>query len=99
VGDDGIVERPSPAQTAISDVGALHSRSGGSIDPGRLSVGFTVNPRLQPLLDGSVRFETFEPDWELMPHNELFLRQQTADDLDVFELSIDRLLTTRGPAG
>jgi 4,5-dihydroxyphthalate decarboxylase len=60
-----------------------------------LSIGFHPNPRIRPLIDGEVSLDGTNLNWTFATPNRLHLRQQTANDLDVFEISIDRLLTRR----
>lgn len=64
-----------------------------------LRVGFCPNPRIAALTSGEVKIDGFELDWQLAMPNELHLRYATSNDLDVFELSLDRLLTSIEPGG
>jgi len=60
-------------------------------------MGFCPNPRISALTSAEVAIEGFDIDWQLAMPNELHLRYLTCNDLDVFELSLDLLLTTMEP--
>jgi 4,5-dihydroxyphthalate decarboxylase len=57
-----------------------------------LSLGFSPNPRSQPILDGDVEIDGVELVCSRMPPGELFHRQLTHQEFDVSEMSISSLL-------
>ncbi len=60
-----------------------------------LRAGHSNNPRLQPLRDGTVKATGIDFDWETLGPQQLFHRQLTDNDLDVFEFSISSYMMTR----
>ena len=60
-----------------------------------LHAGYSSNPRLQPLIDGTVRPKGIELEFETIPPPHLFHRQLTENDLDVFEFSISSCMIRR----
>lgn len=65
----------------------------------RLTFGFSRNPRLEPIADGSVRAADLDLETELLHPYELFLRMLQQDDLDVSEFAIVDYLKTRELGG
>ena len=64
----------------------------------RLKVGFSPNIRLQPLLDGAVKVEGVELDWEFQKNpGALFHRQLTENCYDAFEFSIGAYMISQRP--
>jgi 4,5-dihydroxyphthalate decarboxylase len=61
----------------------------------RLKCAFSNNPRVQPLVDGKVRIEGAECEWERGSPASLHLRHLKDDAFDVFEFSLSNLLITR----
>jgi 4,5-dihydroxyphthalate decarboxylase len=61
----------------------------------KLTVGFSPNPRIEPLLDGSVRPQNIELEFVVSYPGELFLRNLKYDEFDVFEMSISDFLIAR----
>lgn len=63
----------------------------------RLRVGFTKNPRVQPLVDGEVAIEGVELEWtqSFRSPGELFLTQLKENAFDLFEFSIADYLVTK----
>lgn len=68
----------------------------------KLRAAHSNNPRLQPLLDGTVQAKGIELEWEMISPQPLFHHQLTQNDFDVFEFSISSYMITRdrpnGPA-
>ena len=60
--------------------------------PLRLKMGFSDNPRVRPLIDGTVKLENIELDPVVLGPSELFQRNLTVDDFDVAEMSISETL-------
>lgn len=60
-----------------------------------LKIAFMDNPRLQPLLDGSIRPEGIEFAWEFGHPAALNLRHLTENPFDVFEFSLSGYLVVR----
>ena len=58
----------------------------------RLKMGFSDNPRVHPLIDGSVKLENIELDAVTLEPSDLFQRNLTLDDFDVAEMSISETL-------
>jgi 4,5-dihydroxyphthalate decarboxylase len=54
----------------------------------KLRAGHSPNPRLQPLVDGTIKVEGVELEWEFDHPGALFHRQLVEDCYDVFEFSI-----------
>ena len=54
----------------------------------RLTVGFSSNPRIQPLMDGTVRPQNIDLDFALSYSGELFYRNLKYDEFDVSEMSM-----------
>lgn len=61
----------------------------------RLRAAHSNNPRLQPLLDGTVKAKDIELDWQTIPPQQLFHHQLTENDFDVFEFSISSYMITK----
>ena len=61
----------------------------------RLTMAFTNNPRVQPLLDGTVKPENMELDFLTIGANALFLRNLKYDEFDVSEMSISDTLLAK----
>jgi 4,5-dihydroxyphthalate decarboxylase len=61
----------------------------------KLRAGHSNNPRLQPLIDGTVKAKDIELEFETIPPPQLFHRQLTENDLDVFEFSISSCMIRR----
>ena len=61
----------------------------------RLKAAFSPNPRLQPLLDGTVRIPGVEMDWQFGRPPDLHLASLTENSFDVFEFSLSNLMITR----
>src|SRR5207249_426826 len=62
----------------------------------KLHVGFSSNPRIEPLVDGTVKVEGVELDWEFSTPGELFHKQLSENCYDVFEFSISDYLIVSG---
>jgi 4,5-dihydroxyphthalate decarboxylase len=60
-----------------------------------LKCAFSRNPRVQPLVDGTVQIEGVECAWEAGSPASLHLRHLNDDAFDVFEFSLSNLLITR----
>jgi 4,5-dihydroxyphthalate decarboxylase len=58
----------------------------------RLKTTCAPNPRIQPLVDGAVRAEGVEFDWQLQPVPMLFRNNIADDDLELSEMSISETL-------
>ena len=66
--------------------------------PTKLKVGFSENPRVDPLAQGAIKIEGVELEWERDHPGRLFHRQLTENRYDVFEFSIaDYLITKHRP--
>src|SRR4030095_4279285 len=63
--------------------------------PLRLTMGFSDNPRVQPLKDGIVRPQGIELDCITLDPSNLFQRNLTYDEFDVSEMSISETLLAR----
>lgn len=61
----------------------------------RLKCAFSHNPRVQPLLDGTVEIEGTECEWVGGSPASLHLRHLNDDAFDVFEFSLSNLMITR----
>jgi 4,5-dihydroxyphthalate decarboxylase len=61
----------------------------------KLTVGFSHNPRIEPLIDGTVKPQNIELDFVLSHPGELFYRNLKYDEFDVFEMSISDYLISR----
>jgi 4,5-dihydroxyphthalate decarboxylase len=61
----------------------------------KLSFAFSPNPRLGPLVDGSVKPQNIELQFISVPPAELFYRNLKYDEFDVFEMSISESLIVR----
>ncbi len=61
----------------------------------RLRAAHSPNPRLQPLLDGTVTARGIEFEWESIGPQQLFHHQLTVNDFDVFEFSISSYMITK----
>ena len=60
--------------------------------PLRLKMGFSDDPRVRPLLDGTVKLENIELDAVTLDPSSLFQRNLAQDDCDVAEMSISETL-------
>jgi len=61
----------------------------------KLTVGFSRNPRIEPLIDCTVRPKNIDLEFVLVPPTELFYRNLKYDEFDVFEMSISEFLITK----
>jgi 4,5-dihydroxyphthalate decarboxylase len=61
----------------------------------RLKIAFMRNPRLEPLLDGTVQPDGVELDWHLGDPGALFSSHMRENAFDVFEFSISNYLILR----
>lgn len=61
----------------------------------KLKAAFTKNPRLEPLLDGSISTEEIEFEWEIASLASLQLRHLKENTFDLFEFSLSGYLVTR----
>src|SRR5438093_4153583 len=61
----------------------------------RLTMGFSDNPRVQPLKDGTVKPQGIELDCITLDPSTLFQRNLTYDEFDVSEMSISETLLAR----
>jgi 4,5-dihydroxyphthalate decarboxylase len=61
----------------------------------RLRAAFSANPRVSPLIDGTVRIPGVEFQWDSGPAGELHERHLRDSAHDVFEFSISNYLVTR----
>ncbi len=64
----------------------------------RLLISFHPNPRVQPLVDGSVKAEGINLKWETGNIGAAFMRALTKNDFDIFEFSISHYIATRDHA-
>lgn len=60
-----------------------------------LTIGFSKNPRLNPLLDGSVKPQNIKLNFVLCHPAELFYRNLKYDEFDLMEMSISDYLIAR----
>ena len=58
----------------------------------KLTFAATPNPRLEPLMDGTVRLQNIDLEFVLVPPAELFYRNLRYDEFDVFETSLSESL-------
>lgn len=61
----------------------------------RLKCAFSHNPRVRPLVDGTVQIEGAECEWAEGSPASLHLRHLNDDAFDVFEFSLSNLMITR----
>ena len=62
----------------------------------KMKVGFSKNPRLEPLIDGTVTLQNIELQFVLASPGELFYRNLMHDEFDLFEMSISEYLMVMG---
>ena len=67
--------------------------------PLRLTIGFSDNPRLDPLRDGTVRPQNIELDFVTREPGTLFYRNLVYDEFDASEMSISETLLARERGG
>ncbi|HVO95023.1 MAG TPA: hypothetical protein VMT22_19370, partial [Terriglobales bacterium] len=60
-----------------------------------VKLGITKNPRFEPLIDGTVKSTNLNLDVVVTTPPELFYRNLTNDEFDVFEMSLSEYLVTR----
>ncbi len=65
------------------------------MDTLHLKGALSPNPRLQPLLDGTIQIPGVEIDWQVGPPGELHLMNLTDDACDIFEFSLSTFMITR----
>ncbi len=65
----------------------------------RLRGTFSNNPRVRPLLDGTVKPTGIEIDWESGSPADLHERHLRDDDCDVFEFSISHFMESKAQSG
>ena len=61
----------------------------------RLKIAYHENPRIKPLLDGTVKLDGYDCDWEIGHAAELHGRHLKENCFDVFEFSFSNLLITK----
>ncbi len=61
----------------------------------RLTVGFSNNPRIQPLIDGTVKPQNIDLDFVICQPTELFYRNLNYNEFDVSEMSISATLLAK----
>jgi hypothetical protein len=61
----------------------------------KLKFCFHNNPRVAPLLDGSVKIEGVDCDWQEMDPGEAFMHHLMHNGFDAFDLSISHYTSTR----
>jgi 4,5-dihydroxyphthalate decarboxylase len=61
----------------------------------KIKASFSPNPRLEPLLDGTVRIPGVEIEWKFGRPPDLHLASLTQNADDIFEFSLSNLLITR----
>ena len=61
----------------------------------RLTIGFSDNPRVEPLRDGTVKPQNIELGFVTLDPSTLFQRNLFYDEFDVSEMSISETLLTR----
>jgi len=61
----------------------------------KLLISFNPNPRVLPLIDGGVRPEGVDLEWDTGEIGAAFLRALTKNDFDMFEFSISHYIATR----
>jgi len=62
---------------------------------GKLLISFHPNPRVAPLIDGGVKPEGVDLEWDTGEIGAAFLRALTKNDFDLFEFSISHYIATR----
>ncbi len=58
----------------------------------RITMGFSDNPRVQPLRDGTVKPEGIDLEMLTIPPSDLFHRNLAHDEFDASEMSISETL-------
>ena len=61
----------------------------------KLLISFGPNARVEPLIDGSIKPEGVELEWDTGEIGAAFLRALTKNDFDLFEFSISHYIATR----
>lgn len=61
----------------------------------RLKGAFSPNPRIEPLLDGTIQIPRVEITWQTGRTGELHLSHLTEDRYDIFEFSLSNFMITR----
>lgn len=61
----------------------------------KLLISFHPNPRVAPLVDGGVKAEGVDLEWDTGESGAAFLRALTKNDFDIFEFSISHYIATR----
>ncbi len=61
----------------------------------RLKGAFSPNPRLEPLLDGTIRIPGVEIEWQFGRPPDLHLMHLTENTCDIFEFSLSNYMITR----
>jgi 4,5-dihydroxyphthalate decarboxylase len=61
----------------------------------KLLISFGPNARVQPLIDGGIKPEGIELEWDTGEIGAAFLRALTKNDFDMFEFSISHYIATR----
>jgi len=61
----------------------------------KLLVSFHPNPRVAPLVDGGVKPEGVDLEWDTGEIGAAFMRALTKNDFDIFEFSISHYIATR----
>ncbi len=65
------------------------------MDTLKLKAAFARNPRIEPLLDGTVRIPGVDIQWQIGKSPDLHLMHLTENSCDIFEFSLSNYLITR----
>ena len=61
----------------------------------KVSIAFERNARLEPLIDGKVKAEGIDFDWDCSEPGGMFVRHLTKSEFDAFEFSLSHFFSTR----
>ena len=65
----------------------------------RLTGAFSDNPRVRPLIDGTVKPQNIDLDFVIYPPQEIFDRNLRYDEFDLSEMSISDALRAKENVG
>src|SRR5262245_31964226 len=61
----------------------------------KVSISFERNARLEPLMDGKVKADGIELDWDFSEAGGMFVRHLVKSEYDAFEFSLSHFYSTR----
>lgn len=75
--------------------GTLVPMQGGQVEILKLKGAFSKNPRIEPLLDGTIQIPGVDIQWQFGPPGDLHRMNLADNSCDIFEFSLSNFMITR----